>query len=173
MKKLSEVGIDWRDYLYANAKGKFNDAAKFIRDVKIMDCCKNRIIEELLGVEPESKIMKQCISDIASKKAEIRKTMLEFLEFSEKRAEEFDFYVDVEDLLFDISVQGTQSYFYVVAEEWKEWEERLNSIKKHLKEEGYQDVTPVENLLCSEIMNAVYQSLVPQDEQNDTEEDNE
>lgn len=153
MRILTELGAAWRNYLYANRDGKFNDAEDFLIRVELITDSHSQILETMLENEPNMDLVKECKDEIAYQRNQLEDMVKEFVEFANLPA---DYTQSSDEILTDLCDAGSASYLYEIASDWKEWGVKVNRISERLNDSYGYGIGYVHDELCKLIMEEVY-----------------
>ncbi|GEM_PF-2827182 len=118
MTRLTTITYLWRNYLYANRSGYFNDADGFLTRMSLIRDSKEEILNQILSTMPDQAMIEAAKEEIEYQLDMMKDMVEEYSQYVEKyhifeSPEECQKYF-LEDLV-------TNEYFYTVAFEWKEY----------------------------------------------------
>lgn len=149
MRRLSAVTLAWRNYLYANPNGYFNYSGEIIsRGAQIQEE-RNAILNQMQTDEPDMNQIQMSEEEIAFQIENLEEMADEFACY----ADCYHFYETTKELqhmvLDDLLNNGTESEFYIVADEWKAYAENAYMFVRDLKKQfGYVVNGKAQELLC-------------------------
>lgn len=125
MRRLTAFTYVWRNYLYANQEGLFNDPDDFLTRMSLIQDSKEEILNQALSSKPDQDIIYAAKEEIAFQ-----------LDSMEGMIQEFSQYADKYHL--EQSPEKLQEYFkedvvkndnlYAVASEWYEYAENAKEV---------------------------------------------
>lgn len=124
MRNLTNLGEEWRNFLYANSR-EVSDAEveNFMHQVDLINDSKEELFEEILQIDPDMEFVMDCKLEIAEQRKEleviVRKFIFQTEVFRKKSDEEKE--KEVKDFSSSLCKEGVNSYYYIVAEDWKEY----------------------------------------------------
>ena len=147
--ELGEVGKAWRNYLYANPDGKFNDAKDFVTRIEIIDYAQEQILEEMLKERPDMNLVNSCKSEIAFQRGELIEIATEFAAYCSDVTTE-----ELEELLDQFCIAGIRSYMYKAAVGCKDIAKKAYKIFETLNDDYGHGLDYLQEDLCVLIMDA-------------------
>jgi len=160
MKKLTEIEKLWRDYLYANHDGVYNDVENFMIRISLINDSREALLETMLEDEPNMELVKECKEEIAFQKEQLEDIVKELIEYDSHNNGIFpDKQKEINVIIDDLCREGSIDSFYRIAEEWQSWGERTHRIWYELNECYNGKLYHIHDDLCKLIMEEIYNSL--------------
>lgn len=157
MKILTDCGKAWRNYLYANYNGKFNDIDDFITRIQLISDSQEQLLETMLEIEPNLALVTECKEEIDFQKGELADIVREFVDFyNDNFPYDEDKLIDTE-ILIELCHEGINCYWYEIAMDWKEWGEKAHKIWVNINDNNGYGLYYIHDTLCEMIMNEVYE----------------
>lgn len=150
MRKLTEIEEQWRNYLYANYDGKYNDAEDFIARIQLIDDSHDQILETMLENNPDMELVKACKEEIIHQIDALKDLVAEFVDYYNNSDNTKD--ITLESLLTEFRYSATNSYLYEIAEDWQNWGIKSNNIWKKLSDSYGNGLQHIHDDLCILIM---------------------
>lgn len=120
MRRLDECGIFWRDYLLANSEGAFNDVEDFVTRVDIIGDVLSDLPDAVFADTQDSELIKAIKEEVDFQCKMLGEMIGEFADYCEGRGADWmadDFCGCIMD---ELRREGTYSFFYEVALDWKD-----------------------------------------------------
>jgi hypothetical protein len=155
MKRLTEVGESWRDYLYANHNGYYNDVKDFITRVHLISDSQEQLLETMLEDEPNMELVKECKEEIAFQRGQLEDIAKEFVDYYNSNIPSKQKLI-TDDILNDLCKEGTNDYLYEIATEWQEWGNKVHRIWDNLDDSYGRGLNYIHDDLCKLVMKEVY-----------------
>lgn len=161
-RRLNEIGMAWRNYLYANDAGIHNDAKNFMIRLDLIGSSHDQILETMLEDAPDMELVKACKEEIKFQREQLEEMIGEFVDYCKDNCSVDIILKDTcrtdaaDDILNDICTKGTNGYFYVIAEEWKEWDKNIQEIYESLSEKSNSDISDIHDDLFESFMQLIY-----------------
>ncbi len=128
MRRLTPLTLVWRNYLYANKDGYYNDSEDFLARVSLIQDEKDYLGTEILKEDPDWKTIQLSKEEIGYQIENLEDMAKDFSEYAKYFLPEPD---NLQDLfLDDIKNHGTESDFYQVAVDWQEYANRADEVLK-------------------------------------------
>lgn len=160
MRRLTKFGRAWRNYLYANCDGIHNDAEDFIIRVQLISDNKEELMDAMLMDSPDMILVDECKAEVAFQRVQLQEMINEFIEFCKDSnnytiSDVYDI-LTLDDILTDLCGEDIHNYLYEIAEEWKEWGEKVHTIWEVLKSNYGDSLINIHDSVCRLIMDEVY-----------------
>lgn len=153
MRILTDVGISWRNYLFANHDGKYNDIPNIEARMRLIDDAKDEILEEMLKPEPSMAIVNACKKEIDFQKENLKDMVQEFYEYA-KNPDLF-----VEDILDEMGSKGTACEFYRILSEYRELSKKADEIfdkyKNMIMDIDFADLSEMRDCMSLIVLDAI------------------
>lgn len=160
MRRLTTFGRAWRNYLFAYNDGIHNDTKDFIVRVQLIKDDKEQLTDAMLMDNPDMELVGTCKSEIAFQKDQLQDMINEFIKFCKESsnypASHADEMLTLDDILTDLCGEDIHSYLYEIADEWKEWGEKVHRIWDVLNDNYGNGHYYIHDDLCRLIMDEVY-----------------
>lgn len=153
MRRLTDLGKSWINYLFANDDGEHNDIQDFLVRVSLINNSHVQILETMLDDIPNMDLVKECKDEIAFQRFQLEDMMNEFVDFTNLPVDER---LSADEILTDLCDAGTNSYLYEIASEWQEWGEKAHRIWDKLNDCYGHGLHYIHNDLCRLIMVEVH-----------------
>lgn len=154
MRRLSEFGREWRNYLYANQDALFNDAADFKTRVELISDAHEDLVKAMLEDEPDMQQVSDCKEEIRFQREQLTDIMQEFAtEYCSLSSGET---VPTDEILDEICNDATDHFMYEIATDWMDWGEKTQKIWNILNGEYDYNLLALHDDLCELIMDEVY-----------------
>lgn len=131
MRRLTKFGVAWRNYLYANLDGEFNDADDFIIRMDFIQEAQEEIVKVVLADNFDSNIIFDLKQEIEIQKAALQDMIEEFVDYCSEKLSD-DEKVGMTKILQNLCEEGNDCYLSEVANDWKEWGEATHNIWEKL-----------------------------------------
>lgn len=161
MRKLTEIGEQWRNYLYANLDGKYNDAEDFITRIQLIDDNHEQILETMLEINPDMELVKACKEEIIFQIEALNDLVEEFIDYynNSYHTNENVESITLESFLTEFRYSTTNSYLYEIAEDWQNWGIKSNNIWEKLSDRYGNGLQHIHDDLCLLIMDEAYNNV--------------
>ena len=132
MIRLTDEGVLWRNFFFANHKGYFKaDYDEFETRVSIISDAKEEIMEQILRDNPDNAWIEELKKEIEFQKEEMAKIIDGFIEYCRENNTSPS---DRKELLADIVNNDFDSGLWKILEEWKPITKYINSVTDKLEE---------------------------------------
>ncbi|MCM1495986.1 MAG: hypothetical protein NC089_09350 [Bacteroides sp.] len=152
MRRLSAVTLAWRNFLYANPAGYCNNPEDLCARVSLIQDEREAILNQMLKDEPNMNEIQMSKEEIAFQIENLEEMADEFACY----ADCYHFYETTKELqhmvLDNLLNNGTESEFYIVADEWKTYAENADMFVRDMKEQFGYVVNGKEQRLLRQLM---------------------
>lgn len=153
MTKLALITLAWRNFLYANPNGYFNNPDEIITRGSQIQEEREAILDQMLKEEPDMNQIQMSKEEIAFQVENLENITGEFTKYLEGTILEGEDMDWQEIILKDIKSNGVESDFYAVAAEWKMYAQNADKTIQDLKEQfGYIFDTKTQEYLLQQMM---------------------
>lgn len=126
MRRLSAITLAWRNYLYANPNGYYNNPEDLCARVSLIQDEREAILDQMLKDEPDMNQIQMSKEEIAYQVEMLEDMATEFVQYSQD-CHPNGLEVSQAEILEDFK-KGTESELYVVARDWREYADSANTI---------------------------------------------
>ena len=81
MTRLDKLGVAWRDYLYANSRGRHNDVEGFLDRMSAVQEAKEHLLEAMYAVKHDIAAVQACRKAVEAQLGEMGGIVQEFVEY--------------------------------------------------------------------------------------------
>jgi|GEM_PF-2555245 len=151
MKRLDDVGKSWRDYLYANHDGEYNDPKDFMVRVSIIYDCQEQVLDAMLEDNPDMASVKESKEEIVFQREALEDIAEEFVAYHNSNLSH-KLKIEKSIILYMFCKRETENYFYQIAEEWESLGEKAHSLWEKLGNSYGSGLIYIHEDLCKLIM---------------------
>lgn len=132
MIRLTEEGVLWRDFFFANNNGYFiPDYDVFETRVSLIADAKENLMEQILSDNPNNELIRAYKEEIEFQKENLSETMDEFIKYCKKNGSNAS---DKKELFEDIVNNDFSSGLWKILEDWKPITKYINTVTEKLEE---------------------------------------
>jgi len=151
MRRLNEVGKSWRNYLYANYDGVFNEVEDFVLRVGIINDSMEELLDTMLEDEPDNQLVKECKEEITFQRESLRNIAKEFADYHNNVLEhKIEIFQDV--ILNEFCKREIDNYYYQIAKERESLGGRAHKIWDRLNDNYGDGLRYIHDDLCKMIL---------------------
>lgn len=155
MLRLTEEGIAWRNYFFANEQGTYDKVNNFEIYTSLISDDKDDLVKEMLGKE-RSYVIEECKEDIEFQKEKLESILKDFREYCVENKLTVP---NTEMLIMDLVNNDVESGLYKIIQDWKESYLFIDSICNSLEKKFDIDIY-MRDEICKTIMNEIYKKNV-------------
>jgi len=122
MYRLTGFTRAWRNYLYANKEGNYNNCEDFITRVQLITDSHEQILENVLSENRSEELEKACLEEIEFQLENLIDLIDEFIDYYFRNNSEGISKTNSpkEEIIDSLRKKGTADALYLVADEWKD-----------------------------------------------------